>query len=135
MLMCKWEQFSIFDHCLFWCTQIILQSLWKIFQIPEVFYNICVNLTYSNILFYLTKLVRLICVCACVCSDTYLCPTLCNPMDCYSPGSSVHGIFKARILEWAAISYPGYHPNLEVKSSSPTLVGVFFTPEPPEKPV
>ena len=32
-----------------------------------------------------------------------LCPTLCNPMDCSLPGSSVHGIFQARILEWVAI--------------------------------
>ena len=32
------------------------------------------------------------------------CPTLCNPMDCSLPGSSVHGIFQARILEWVAIS-------------------------------
>ena len=28
------------------------------------------------------------------------CPTLCNPMDCSLPGSSVHGIFQARVLEW-----------------------------------
>ena len=36
---------------------------------------------------------------------TQLCPTLCNPMDCSSPGSSVHGILQARILEWVAISF------------------------------
>ena len=33
------------------------------------------------------------------------CPTLCNPMDCSLPGSSIHGIFQARILEWVAISF------------------------------
>ena len=33
-----------------------------------------------------------------------LCPTLCDPMDCSSPGFSVHGIFQAGILEWVAIS-------------------------------
>ena len=33
------------------------------------------------------------------------CLTLCNPMDCSLPGSMVHGIFQARILEWAAISF------------------------------
>ena len=32
------------------------------------------------------------------------CPTLCDPMDCSPPGSSVHGILQARILEWVAIS-------------------------------
>ena len=33
----------------------------------------------------------------------WLCPTLCDPMDCDPPGYSVHGIFQARILEWIAI--------------------------------
>ena len=32
-----------------------------------------------------------------------LCPTLRDPMDCSLPGSSVHGIFQARVLEWGAI--------------------------------
>ena len=32
-------------------------------------------------------------------------PSLCNLMDCSHPGSSVHGIFQARILEWVAVSY------------------------------
>ena len=36
---------------------------------------------------------------------TQWCPTVCNPKDCSPPGSSVHGIFQARILEWVAISY------------------------------
>ena len=34
-----------------------------------------------------------------------LCPTLCDPMDYSLPGSSVHGIFQARVLEWIAISF------------------------------
>ena len=34
-----------------------------------------------------------------------LCPTLCHPMDCSLPGSSIHGIFQARVLEWIAISF------------------------------
>ena len=33
------------------------------------------------------------------------CPTLCDPLDCSPPGSSIHGIFQARILEWVAISF------------------------------
>ena len=33
------------------------------------------------------------------------CPTLCDPMGCSLPGSSVHGIFQARVLEWIAISF------------------------------
>ena len=34
-----------------------------------------------------------------------LCPTLCDPMDCSPPGSSVYGILQAGILEWAAIAF------------------------------
>ena len=37
------------------------------------------------------------------------CPTLSNPMDCSLPGSSVHGIFQARVLEWGAIAFSGWH--------------------------
>ena len=33
------------------------------------------------------------------------CPTLRNPMDCSLPGSSIHGIFQARVLEWGAIAF------------------------------
>ena len=36
---------------------------------------------------------------------TQSCPTLCDPIDCSLPGSSVHGIFQARVLEWVAISF------------------------------
>ena len=57
-----------------------------------------------------------VCVCVCVCarahtcmhtcthSITQSCLTLCDPMNCSPPGSSVHGVFQARILEWVAIS-------------------------------
>ena len=38
-------------------------------------------------------------------SLTQLCPTLCDPTDCSLPGSSIHGIFQAGVLEWAAISF------------------------------
>ena len=37
------------------------------------------------------------------------CPTLRDPMDCSLPGSSVHGIFQARVLEWGAILNPPPH--------------------------
>ena len=36
---------------------------------------------------------------------TQSCPTLCDPMDCSLPGSSLHGILQARVLEWVAISF------------------------------
>ena len=34
-----------------------------------------------------------------------MCPTLSDPMDCSPPGSSIHGIFQARVLEWVAIAF------------------------------
>ena len=39
---------------------------------------------------------------------TQSCPTLRDPMDCSLPGSSVHRIFQARVLEWGAIAFSGY---------------------------
>ena len=36
---------------------------------------------------------------------TQLCPTLSDPMDCSPPGSSLHGIFQASVLEWGAIAF------------------------------
>ena len=38
------------------------------------------------------------------------CPTLLNPMDCSLPGSSIHGIFQARVLEWGAIAFSRVRP-------------------------
>ena len=42
---------------------------------------------------------------SCTCLVAQSCPTLCDPMNCSLPGSSVHGISQARVLEWVAISY------------------------------
>ena len=43
------------------------------------------------------------------------CPTLCDPVDCSPPGSSVHGILQARLLEWVAISFSRiYMSNLHI---------------------
>ena len=39
------------------------------------------------------------------CEDAQSCPTLSNPMDCSIPGSSIHGILQARVLEWVAIAF------------------------------
>ena len=55
---------------------------------------------------------------------TQLCLTLCNPMDCSLPGSSVHGFLQARILECVAILFPGDLPNKGTESRSPELAGV-----------
>ena len=47
-----------------------------------------------------------------------MCPTLCGPMDCSLPGSTVHEILQARILEWVAMSYSRYMLRYPVNISS-----------------
>jgi len=69
-----------------------------------------------------------------VISVTKLCLTLCNPVDCSLPGSSVRGISQARILHGLPFLPPGDLLHLEIKPESPALAGGFFTPEPPRKP-
>ena len=72
------------------------------------------------------------------CSIASVCPTLCDPTDYSPPGSSVHGILQARILEWAAISFSrgSSPPRIEpVSLMSPALVGGLFTIELPGKPL
>ena len=72
-----------------------------------------------------------VCVCVCVCVCMYVCMCVCmyvvsslscvqcftDPVDCSLPGSSVHGISLARILEWAAISFSKDLPNPGIKST------------------
>ena len=70
----------------------------------------------------------------CVCECMQSCLTVCDPMDCSLAGSSVHGIFQARILEWVAISYSrgSSQSRIELTSlGSPELTGRFFTTVPP----
>ena len=69
------------------------------------------------------------------CLVAKLCPTLCDPMNCSPPGSSVHGISKAKKLEWVAISFSGDLLDPGIEPLSPALAGGFFTPEPPRSPI
>ena len=63
-------------------------------------------------------------------------PSLCHTIDCRLPGSSVHGIFQARILEWVAIYFsrdlpnPGIEPGLDRSVSCGSCIAGFFTTEP-----
>ena len=65
-----------------------------------------------------------------MCVRAQSCLTLCDPMDCNPPGSSVHGILQKRILEWVVMpsskefSQPRDHTYI---SMSPALAGGFFT--------
>ena len=65
------------------------------------------------------------------------CPTLCDPIDYSPPGSSVHGILQARILEWAAIPFSrGYsQPRDQTRISYNSCLGGFFTTNATWKPI
>ena len=49
---------------------------------------------------------------------TQSCPTLCDPVDCNLPGSSVHGILQTRVLEWVAIAFSNLYTYYPVNSWS-----------------
>ena len=68
---------------------------------------------------------------------TESCPTLSDPMDCSLPGSSVHGIFQARVLEWGAIAFsdspfdcdPNYIIYVQIKMKLTVSGRAFITKE------
>ena len=63
--------------------------------------------------------------------------TLCDPMDCSLPGSSVHGVLQVGILEWVAMPSPRDFPNLGIEPASPvspTFQADSLPTEPPGKP-
>ena len=62
------------------------------------------------------------------------CLTVCDPMDSSPPGSSVHGISQARILEWVAISFSGGSSRPRDQTCISCLADGSFTPESPGKP-
>ena len=80
-----------------------------------------------NVMYLLTY----VCVCVCTRARAYsvihLCLTLCNPMNSSPPGSSVHGILQARILEWVAISSSRASFGPRIEAASCALAGRFFT--------
>ena len=66
-------------------------------------------------------------VCVCVCVSRSVVSDSSQPMDCSPPGSSVHGILQARILEWGAISFSRDLPDTGIEPRSPALQAVATT--------
>ena len=96
---------SIFTHfvshlsclwCFFFFNDIYFSEEFREFVLQNIPLSYCVYLFLHD-----WSQVKLFHMCVCV-LVTELCPTLCDPMDCSPPGSSVHGILQARILEWVA---------------------------------
>ena len=72
------------------------------------------------------------CVCEWVAQS---CLTLCDPMDCSLPGSSVHVILQVRILEWAVIPFSRGSSQIRDRTQSPALQANSLLSEPPGKPL
>ena len=62
------------------------------------------------------------------------CPTLCDPMDCSPPGSSVHGVLQARTLEWIAMPSSRGSSQLRYQTCISCIAGKFFADESSGKP-
>ena len=75
-----------------------------------------------------------VCVCVCVCVLVIqLCPILCDPLDCSSSGSSVHGISQQEYWSEFPFPPPGDLPDPGIEPGSPTLQAVSLLCEPPGK--
>ena len=71
-----------------------------------VYVCVCVSVSMCVCVCVCVSMCVCLCVCVCVCVLVVQPgPTLCDGMDCSSPGSSVHGLLQARILEWVAIFF------------------------------
>ena len=102
------------DH---WIVIILNISLWDCWFIHFI----------SHPVFNEHLLSRYYCACLLACSVTQSCLTLCNPMDCNLPGSSVHGILQARILERVAILFLWGSSQTRVWTWVTCIIGRFFT--------
>ena len=78
------------------------------------------NCSYLGIGLY----INFMCMCVLVSQS---CPTLCDPMDCSPPGSSVHGILQERILEWVATLFSRRSSPLRYQTCVSCIAGGFLT--------
>ena len=122
LLLPKSPKFCSLHLCMFCCLAYRV--------IITIFLNsiyMCVSIVYWCSVFAIQQSDSVIYVCA---KTLQSCLTLCNPMDYSPPGTSVHGILQARILEWVAMPSSGdlSNPGIEPTSLlSPALTGRFFT--------
>ena len=111
ILFCIYEM----DPSSFFC-------MWRSSFLQECFEEIVLSLWCD-----LHTSVERIIYCCCFVSVTQLCLTLCNPMDCSPPGSSVHGVLQARILEWIAMPFSRGQYNITYEFMSELSIILFWS--------
>ena len=102
---------------------------WSVFPICHILVPINCNL-FDSLSFSFLGVCVCVCMCMCCCLVAESFSTLCDPMDCSPPGSSVHGTLQPRILKWVTIPSPGDLPNPGIKPGSPTLQAGSLPSEP-----
>ena len=88
--------------------------------------HLCVRYLLSEFSFGFGALLLSVITLMCALVAEY-CLTLCDPMDCSPPGSSVHGILQARILEWVAIPFSWGSSQLRDQMQVSCIAGGFCT--------
>ena len=78
------------------CTKVLPSRVLILLKLPQDGGFLAISLVFTT---------TCVCVCVCVYTHAQSHPILCSHMDCNLHGSSVHGIFQAKILEWVAIPY------------------------------
>ena len=92
--MCTYCHYASCSLDLFWGSFLFLFLLFVFYDLMYIFISMFEFLLYF--------------VGAAAAKSLQSCPTVCDPMDCSPPGSSVHGIFQARVLEWSAIAFSNF---------------------------
>ena len=116
--------------------------VYNLLNIPQITHFECVFIakTLINTIFYLYTFgisPSKVCVCVCVCVHAQSCPTLCDPMYCSPPGSSVHAIFSDENTRVGCHFLLRGSSRAGIKPTSllsPAVAGGFFTTMPPGKP-
>ena len=113
LLHCRQTSYHWSHHCWKGCK--LVQPLWKTIGSSH---NFKMKLLYDPEITPKVKVAQ-------------LCPTLCNPMDYSLPGSSVHGILQARILEWVAIPFSRGSCQPRDQTQVSHIAGGLLPSEPP----
>ena len=105
-------------------TSLSITNFWSLLKMFTESVMPSSRLVLCHPLFLLPPIPPSISVCVLVAQS---CPTLCEPMDCSPPRSSVHEIFQARILEWVAISFSRGSSKPRDRTRVSCTAGKFFT--------